>query len=405
MFQWDSRLPPSPTVPFSCELRFFLFNLQSTGSDHVGKFPIRTGPSTSPFPKRASDHPYFLFSKSFNRNTYGFPRKCCKQKTYGATKLFRCNTSLTRNTGGGCSRLWSSSLATELKPFPFTLLRTLLRRKKINSFVFKRFRTLYRKTQGWGVPISLGPLSLQWRSLRTRRSRPCRNWLGISANAFAFNCRLSTYSGRGRGALLTDRLLARGGDTHGFVHIGVCLLAGISPALVAALEVFKVILQNFFASLAHAFSGGFIQCALCLLLGSSIRVLPELHDRSVGAPVALVLRVAVSLHLLVQRVNQQVVSPQDERNPRDTQNQEPFKHSTEPTPSLRFIVADYSVAQAPRRRNGVHQYLHRAGTHRPQAGRWVARAGNCLTIYWTLYQFYAAEPSCNLMLSQSEVRL
>ncbi len=103
MFQCDSRLPPSPTVPFACELRFFLFNLQSTGSDHVGKFPIRTGPSTSPFPKRASDHPYFLFSKSFNRNTYGFPRKCCKQKTYGATKLFRCNTSLTRNTGGGCS--------------------------------------------------------------------------------------------------------------------------------------------------------------------------------------------------------------------------------------------------------------------------------------------------------------
>ncbi len=261
------------------------------------------------------------------------------------------------------------------------------------------------KHSGWGYPYPWGLCLSIGRSLRTRRSRPCRNWLGISANAFAFNCRLSTYSGRGRGALLTDRLLARGGGTHGFVHIGVCLLAGIAPALVAALEVFKVILQNFFASLAHAFSGGFIQCALCLLLGSSIRVLPELHDRSVGAPVALVLRVAVSLHLLVQRVNQQVVSPQDERNPRDTQNQEPFKHSTEPTPSLRFIVAEYSVAQAPRRRNGVHQYLHRAGTHGPQAGRWVARAGNCLTIYWTLYQFYAAEPSCNLMLSQSEVRL
>ena len=64
--------------------------------------------------------------------------------------------------GGRLFRLWSSSLATELKPFPFTLLRTLLRRKKINSFVFKRFRTLYRKTQGMGVPISLGPLSLHW---------------------------------------------------------------------------------------------------------------------------------------------------------------------------------------------------------------------------------------------------
>src|SRR6266849_4246839 len=30
--------------------------------------------------------------KSFSCNTYGSPRKCCKQKTYGPTKSFRCNT-------------------------------------------------------------------------------------------------------------------------------------------------------------------------------------------------------------------------------------------------------------------------------------------------------------------------
>src|SRR6266446_4747359 len=30
--------------------------------------------------------------KSFSRNTYGPPRKCCKQKTYGLAKPFRCNT-------------------------------------------------------------------------------------------------------------------------------------------------------------------------------------------------------------------------------------------------------------------------------------------------------------------------
>src|SRR5258708_30101631 len=36
--------------------------------------------------------PYFLFSKSFNCNTYGSPCKCCKQKTYGLAKSFRCNT-------------------------------------------------------------------------------------------------------------------------------------------------------------------------------------------------------------------------------------------------------------------------------------------------------------------------
>src|SRR5713226_550355 len=30
--------------------------------------------------------------KSFRCNTYGSPRKCCKQKTYGLAKPFRCNT-------------------------------------------------------------------------------------------------------------------------------------------------------------------------------------------------------------------------------------------------------------------------------------------------------------------------
>jgi hypothetical protein len=30
--------------------------------------------------------------KSFKSNTYGYPRKCCKQKTYSLSKPFRCNT-------------------------------------------------------------------------------------------------------------------------------------------------------------------------------------------------------------------------------------------------------------------------------------------------------------------------
>src|SRR5260370_27791309 len=30
--------------------------------------------------------------KSFSCNTYGSPRKCCKQKTYTLAKPFRCNT-------------------------------------------------------------------------------------------------------------------------------------------------------------------------------------------------------------------------------------------------------------------------------------------------------------------------
>src|SRR5713101_2687655 len=39
---------------------------------------------------RRADVPYL--PKSFTCNTYGFPRKCCKQKTYGLAKSFRCNT-------------------------------------------------------------------------------------------------------------------------------------------------------------------------------------------------------------------------------------------------------------------------------------------------------------------------
>ena len=38
-------------------------------------------------------------SKSFRCNTYGFPRKCCKQKTYGMAKSFRCNTYKNRGWG------------------------------------------------------------------------------------------------------------------------------------------------------------------------------------------------------------------------------------------------------------------------------------------------------------------
>src|SRR6266481_4685784 len=38
-------------------------------------------------PKRKTRH-----SNSFSCNTYGIPRKCCKQKTYGGPNSFRCNT-------------------------------------------------------------------------------------------------------------------------------------------------------------------------------------------------------------------------------------------------------------------------------------------------------------------------
>src|SRR4029077_2265330 len=38
--------------------------------------------------------------KSFSGNTYGSPRKCCKQKTYGIPKSFSCNTYKKQGVGG-----------------------------------------------------------------------------------------------------------------------------------------------------------------------------------------------------------------------------------------------------------------------------------------------------------------
>jgi hypothetical protein len=160
----------------------------------------------------------------------------------------------------------------------------------------------------------------------------------------------------------TSCLLARGGNFHGFVHVGVDLFAGIALALVAVLEVYKISLQNFLACLAHAFSGSFIQRRFGLLFGSPVRMLRELHDRSVGAPIALILWVAVPFHLLVQCVNQQVVGSQDKHNPRYPQNREPLKQDAEPAPSPKFILADYSPPQAPLPGNAVHEYLRCTST-------------------------------------------
>jgi len=43
----------------------------------------------------------FVRCKSFRSNTYGSPRKCCKQKTYGMAKPFRCNTYKKHKGVGG----------------------------------------------------------------------------------------------------------------------------------------------------------------------------------------------------------------------------------------------------------------------------------------------------------------
>ncbi len=83
--------------------------------------PLRCYPPASPNPVEAlarksspyfasSLPPYFLFSKSFICNTYASPRKCCKQKTYGLAKPFRCNTY--RKHGGGAPIMVNQALET-----------------------------------------------------------------------------------------------------------------------------------------------------------------------------------------------------------------------------------------------------------------------------------------------------
>lgn len=58
--------------------------------------------------------------------------------------------------------------------------------------------------------------------------------------------------------LLTERLLTPGRGAHGFIHIAGGLFAGITLALVAMLEVVKIVLENSCPTLAQAFSGGFL---------------------------------------------------------------------------------------------------------------------------------------------------
>jgi hypothetical protein len=200
--------------------------------------------------------------------------------------------------------------------------------------------------------------------------------------------------------LLTSRLLASGGGSHGFIHIAGGLFAGITLALIAMLEVLKIILKDFRASLAQAFSAGIVQLGLGLLLGRAVRMLPELHDRSVGAPIVLALPVALSLYLLVQRINQEVVRPQDEYDSYGPQNHEPLEHGAE-TPSPNLILSDFLFPQAASPSNGVHEYLGCVSADAALASTWAARADNSLTVYWPSCQFLQPQPAGNLKLSQS----
>ena len=203
--------------------------------------------------------------------------------------------------------------------------------------------------------------------------------------------------------MLASHLRMLRGSSHGFIHCAGGLFAEFALALVAALQILKVVLENFRASRAQSFSRRLVHGGFGLLLRRAIGMLPEPHNGSISAPIVLTLPFPLSLHLLVQRINQEIVSPQNEYDPYGPQNHEPLKHAME-TPSPNFILAGFSLAQAARQRHDAHEYLHCVRAAAAQARRWAARADNCLTVYWTFCQFPAAVAGCKLKLSQSKVR-
>ena len=79
-------------------------------------------------------------------------------------------------------------------PILFTLLRTLLHAPKTQLFYFHAIAHSLQKTTRGGVPLPLLPLI--GRSLRTRRSRSCRDGPGRISSRSTFNFRLSTSSVR-----------------------------------------------------------------------------------------------------------------------------------------------------------------------------------------------------------------
>src|SRR5438270_6101716 len=98
---------------------------------------------------------------------------------------------------------------------------------------------------------------------------------------------------------------------NGFIHITVCFPAGFALALITALQVLQIILKNSDAILVQASLASLFECGPCFLLGAGVRTFTELLDGVKGAPINAVLPLALSHHLLVQGINQEIVGPQD----------------------------------------------------------------------------------------------
>jgi len=140
-----------------------------TDSNPVGKEgALRTVPGLRPLRPTPTNSSHFSPPLSRRQLTpltslaatlMSLPRKCCKHKTYGKAKSFRCNTyknpgvrECPRKSWKTCAS-WPRGVAFLLKFFPFTLLRTLLHSPKTQLFCFQAIPHSLRKTTGGGVSL------------------------------------------------------------------------------------------------------------------------------------------------------------------------------------------------------------------------------------------------------------
>ncbi len=89
--------------------------------------------------------------KSFRCNTYGSPRKCCKQKTYGEAKSCRCNTYKKQGVPPS-SQILFSVLAPPPVPIP-PILRILF---QVPYPVSPLLATLAKTPGVWGYSSHFG---------------------------------------------------------------------------------------------------------------------------------------------------------------------------------------------------------------------------------------------------------
>src|SRR6266849_989847 len=106
--------------------------------------------------------PYYF--KSFRCNTYGTPRKCCKQRTYCIAKSFRCNTY--KKHGGKGSRLWLTRNAISI-----TVLSNHQERRSTCVPTHVAPRITNRESPPDGLPPSL-PDATIWCSMTPANSQP-----------------------------------------------------------------------------------------------------------------------------------------------------------------------------------------------------------------------------------------